>query len=123
MKPVLLFLAVFGLMFCALTQAFADGRYVVDGIVFATGEPIAKARPAPPPVVPVQWTYGPIYRPMVVVPSAPPPVIYGPPFYPAPVYPQATLYWHEGYYYYRSELTNWEWQWRQGHWCANPYRH
>lgn len=45
-----------------------------------------------------------------------------PPIVDPPIIAGPTYYWHEGYWY-RSELTGYQWRWRNGHWCTNPNRH
>jgi len=104
----------------AQTTRYVTPRMYADGPVFV----------GPPTYVsPPFYVNPPIYvSPPVYVN---PPIYVSPPVYSSlpwpnytnttPVY-TSTQYWHEGYLY-RSELTGWQWQRKEGHWCGNPNRH
>ncbi len=121
---------------CVSAQAVAAERRIVDGWgIDQNGRTVAipwglsaetriQQWPVPAPIFVRPAPY-PAYHPI-----SPPSVYVYPPVYIAPIYVQPaapvlvgpTYYWHEGYHY-RSELTGYQWRWRNGHWCTISGRH
>ena len=107
------------------TTAMAQQPHICNGIILELGTPKIQAQPLK------TVTVGPVIQSGTVhpcpflplPPPLPPPVwapIYGHPSYSLPIYMEPPRYWKPGCWY-RSELTGYQWRWREGHWCTNPY--